>query len=285
MIYNELKQHGTENFPVEFYHIEKEHPKYEMAYHWHSEIELVRILRGVLNMTLDNREQTVCAGDCVFINSETVHGASPQDCVYECVVFNPQYLIINESECKSFVDGIINHTVYINEVFFKDDLQYINILNELFEAIKNRLPGYTLTVTGRLYELFGLIKARENYSENPSINSAQHNEKNVIMLKKALAYIRANYDSQVSLSDIASAAGISPKYLCTFFKDMTGQTPFEYLNVYRIERAARKLINSDLPITQIAFSCGFNDLSYFIKTFKKVKNVTPRNFRKKMEAQ
>lgn len=283
MIYNELKQHGTENFPVEFYHIDKKHPKYEMAYHWHSEVEIVRILCGSLKMSLDNKEYDLHSGDCVFINSETVHGALPLDCVYECIVFNPQYLSINENDGKGFIDGIINHTVYINEIFFSDNFHYMSILNPLFEAIKNRFPGYTLTVTGRLYELLGLIKASGNYSENLSINSTRHNEKNVIMLKKALAYIRANYDTQISLCDIAQAAGISPKYLCTFFKDMTGKTPFEYLNVYRIERAARKLINSDLPVTQIAFSCGFNDLSYFIKTFKKVKNVTPKNFRKKME--
>lgn len=283
MIYNELKQHGTENFPVEFYHIDKNHPKYEMAYHWHSEVEIVRILYGSLKMTLDNKEHNLHVGDCVFINSETVHGALPQDCIYECIVFNPQYLSINESDGKSFIDGIINHTVYINEIFFSYDTQYMSILNQLFDSIKMHCPGYTLTVTGMLYELLGLIKSKGNYSENLSINSIQHNEKNVIMLKKALAYIRANYDTQISLCDIAEAAGISPKYLCTFFKDMTGKTPFEYLNIYRIERAARKLINSDLSITQIAFSCGFNDLSYFIKTFKKVKNVTPKNFRKKME--
>lgn len=283
MIYNELKQHGTENFPVEFYHIDKNHPKYEMAYHWHSEVEIVRILCGSLSMTLDNKEHILQAGDCVFINSETVHGALPLDCVYECIVFNPQYLSINESDGKNFIDGIINHTVYINEVFLGGDAQYTLIFNSLFDAIKSCRPGYTLTFTGRLYELLGMIKERGNYSENLSINSTRHNEKNVIMLKKALAYIRSNYDTQISLCDIANAAGISPKYLCTFFKDMTGKTPFEYLNVYRIERAARKLINSDLSITQIAFSCGFNDLSYFIKTFKRVKNTTPKNFRKKAE--
>lgn len=283
MIYNELKQHGTENFPVEFYHIDSDHPKYEMAFHWHSEFEIVRILQGSLRISLDNHEHIMLEGDCVFINSETVHGASPQDCIYECIVFNPQYLSINESDCKSFIDGLLNRTIYINEIFFYDDVQYTHIISSLFDAIKNRLSGYTLTVTGCLYELFGLVRARGNYSENPFINSIHHNEKNVIMLKKALAYIRTSYDSQISLADIADAAGISPKYLCTFFKDMTGQTPFEYLNAYRIERAARKLINSDLPITQIAFSCGFNDLSYFIKTFKKIKNVTPRNFRKKRE--
>ncbi len=278
MIYNELKQHGTEDFPVEFYHIDRFHPKYEMAYHWHSAVELIRIIQGELELTLDNTHHTVHAGDTVFINSETVHGAKPTECIYECIVFNPQYLSVNESGCKNFIDGIMNHSIHVTEI--QHDPEYSNILNILFESIKNSSKGYTLTVTGCLYMLLGFLREKEMFSDTLPIDSAHKNEKNVIILKKALAFMRQNYDNQITLADIADAAGISPKYLCTFFKEMTDKTPFEYLNVYRVERASRKLINSDVPVTQIAYSCGFNDLSYFIKTFKQIKGVTPKNFRK-----
>lgn len=279
MIYNELKQHGTENFPVEFYHIDKRHPKYEMAYHWHGEIELIRITEGTLNLTLDNKEYFAKAGDFVFVNSETVHGATPHECVYECVVFNAAYLAVEEDECKTFMENVLNHTVYVNEVHHSEERELCGIAEKIFDSMRTRQKGYTLTVTGCLYELFGLIMSKGEYSNNLSIKSV-HNEKNVITLKKALAYIRNSYDQQMTLKDIADSAGISPKYLCTFFKEMTGKSPFEYINAYRIERAARKLISTDLPVTQIAYMCGFNDLSYFIKTFKQIKGVTPKNFRK-----
>jgi AraC-like DNA-binding protein len=61
---------------------------------------------------------------------------------------------------------------------------------------------------------------------------------------------------------------------------MTTKTPVEYLNTYRIERASGMLLNSGKSVTDIAFSCGFNDLSYFIKTFKSIKGITPAKFRK-----
>ena len=73
---------------------------------------------------------------------------------------------------------------------------------------------------------------------------------------------------------------MSPQYFCTFFKQMTDKTPFAYVNAYRIERACRKLLGTDLSVTEIAYSCGFNDLSYFIKTFKAEKGMTPRAFRR-----
>ena len=63
-------------------------------------------------------------------------------------------------------------------------------------------------------------------------------------------------------------------------KEMTRKSPVEYLNTYRVEKAARKLITSDISVTDVAFACGFNDLSYFIKTFKAYKGVTPAKFRR-----
>jgi AraC-like DNA-binding protein len=61
---------------------------------------------------------------------------------------------------------------------------------------------------------------------------------------------------------------------------MTHRTPIDYLNYYRIERACFKLVSTNLSITEVAFECGFNDLSYFIKTFKKYKAITPKQYLK-----
>ena len=95
--------------------------------------------------------------------------------------------------------------------------------------------------------------------------------------------MRKNYKTQLTLEEIAEVAGMSPKYFCYFFKEMTQKTPINYLNAYRIECAARKLLTTDLSVTDIAYGCGFNDLSYFIKTFKSIKGITPNGLRKKGE--
>lgn len=79
---------------------------------------------------------------------------------------------------------------------------------------------------------------------------------------------------------MAKQANMSQKYFCVYFKEMTRKTPIEYLILHRVECAAKKLRATDESIFDIALSCGFNDLSYFIKTFKKVKGITPAKFRK-----
>ena len=86
--------------------------------------------------------------------------------------------------------------------------------------------------------------------------------------------------NQLTLGNLAEAADMSPKYFCRFFTEMTGKTPIEYLNYYRIECAAEQLLYTDDLVTDIALNCGYNDLSYFVKTFKKYKAQTPKQFRK-----
>lgn len=86
--------------------------------------------------------------------------------------------------------------------------------------------------------------------------------------------------NQLTLGNLAEAADMSPKYFCRFFSEMTGKTPIEYLNYYRIECAAEQLLYTDDLVTDIALNCGYNDLSYFVKTFKKYKSQTPNNSEK-----
>ena len=71
---------------------------------------------------------------------------------------------------------------------------------------------------------------------------------------------------------------MNPKYFCRYFRSMTERTPIDYLNYYRIECACEMLSTKDISIKEVALSCGFNDESYFIKTFHKYKGITPKQF-------
>lgn len=97
-------------------------------------------------------------------------------------------------------------------------------------------------------------------------------------IKKALEVIENHYADCITLEDLAQAAGMNSKYFCRYFKDMTHRTPVDYLNYYRIEQACFKLVTSNESIADIGLSCGFNDVSYFIKTFKKYKGMTPKKY-------
>ena len=287
MSYNELKQHGTADFPIGYYQIDHTHPKYEMAHHWHAEHEMIRVTKGALCITLNNRKIHAEAGDIIYINSEVVHGASPLHCAYECIVFSPHFLSMPGCD---FFDGLTGNTLFIQELFSHTDPSAAalwEIAGYAFDALRRGGPGYRYEVIGSMYRTLGFFAAHHCYSNSlelpASADSAVHSardEKNVQKLKNVLSFIRGAFDRPITLEEMAEAAGVSPQYFCSFFKSMTGKSPFTYVNSYRIERACRKLLGTDLSVTDIAFSCGFNDLSYFIKTFKAEKGMTPRMFRR-----
>ena len=141
-----------------------------------------------------------------------------------------------------------------------------------------RTDGFAFKVIGLAAQFFGTVQQKQYFARQAY---AGRDTQKIHKLKKVLKYIRDNFANEITLDDMAREADLSTKYFCSFFKSMTGTTPVKYLLTYRIERAARKLLSTDESITQIAYDCGFNDLSYFIKTFKEIKRITPKNYRKK----
>lgn len=99
------------------------------------------------------------------------------------------------------------------------------------------------------------------------------------LMKKATQFIRANLSEKILLSDLAKELGFSVPYLSKRFKQMTGQTFRDYLNVQRVEEAKRLLSETDFPLIDIAIACGFADQSYFTKIFKKYTGLPPHQFR------
>ncbi|MBE6570641.1 MAG: AraC family transcriptional regulator [Ruminococcaceae bacterium] len=278
MVYNELTERGNENFPVGFYHLDESHPKYIMQHHWHKELEIIRVIKGKLTVYLNNVEIEMTKNDIVFVNPEIVHGAIPDKCVYECMVFDPEKILVCTDDGKNIASGLVNHTLFIYHRIKSDNIALYTTVCKLFNSFSVSDPGYQLSAISSLYELFAVICREKLFTDNTSYSNFLK-DKNLIKLKKAIEYMRENYKSQISLDELSKAVDVSPKYFCVIFKGMTGMTAFEYLNAYRIEKASKALISTDMGITEIAFSSGFNDLSYFIKTFKKYKNTTPKLFR------
>lgn len=274
--YRETRRHGTLDFPLEFYHVTPSHPRYEMSYHWHVECELMRITKGEFLMTLNNEEFNAKAGDIFFINSGTLHGGIPDRCVYECIVFDMETLARANNACQRLIKKISSSSIDIYTQFSDKDEALHHIIWNLFGTMRSRTEGHELTVIGALYQFFGYIL--ENHCYTKAQDVPEKNVKRMEQLKSVLELIEEHYNEYLSLKDLARCAGMSSKYFCRFFHEMTHRTPIDYLNYYRIEQACFKLATSDASITEIALGCGFNDISYFTKTFKKYKGITPKKY-------
>lgn len=271
--YSENKQRGTFDFPFEFYHVDSSHPRYEMAYHWHVEYEIIRILTGTLHVTMDEKEFTATPGDIVFVNSGILHSGIPSDCVYQCIVFDMNAFLKNNPRCSTYIKQIIDHSAFVYHHFTPKNQQIHQIVWDIFNAMESQTTGYELIVFGELYHFFGVVFSEQLYfSDSPQ---DRRDYRKIMQLKKVLDYMEANYSSPVTLEQLSASVNMSPKYFCRFFYQMTHRTPIDYLNYQRIEHASYQLATTDVSVTEVAYNCGFNDLSYFIKTYKKYKGITP----------
>ena len=276
MIYNELVLHGTEDFPFGVYHLDKPHPRYEMTHHWHDNFEIIQVEYGTLDLYLNNRHYVLRPGAVAVANRGVVHGAHPTDAEYNCLVFSLPYLksgsILGDKIIDEFFSG---ERMFVE---YTEDEDISRATAEVFRSMR-RTEAHPFSAIEKIYGWLSLYLDKGLYTESNRKIELRDNE-SVVKLKKALHFIRENYHESITLDDIAKTTGFSTKYFCSFFHNHTGQTAARYLIEERIQNAAKQLLISDKSITEIAYACGFNDLSYFIRTFKRNKGVTPNEYRK-----
>lgn len=99
------------------------------------------------------------------------------------------------------------------------------------------------------------------------------------IVKKAIQYISKNFSEPLSLEAVAGQVHLNPAYFSTLFKQATGSSFKEYLNMVRVEESKRLLSNTDYSLIDIAVATGFEDQSYFSKVFKKYTGLTPKQYR------
>ncbi|MBP0990199.1 MAG: helix-turn-helix transcriptional regulator [Oscillospiraceae bacterium] len=270
--YNEKKKHGEPNFPLEYYYVNRFEPL-----HWHKELEFIRIKTGTMKIFLDNILYTVNAGEQIIIQSGTLHRGVLENCFYECIVFDPAMLCKHKNDiAETYIMPIINRRVAVFPLTAGKPETYDSI-NLLFDECGRSLTNNELDIYAALYKVFSSL-----YKENmiSQTHSAGRTEKQNQTVGKIIDWIQNNYTENLTLSDIAGVGNLSTKYLCRLFKDYTLMTPVEYINNLRIENACHLMIYSDLSVTDAALESGFNDLSYFIKIFKRYKGITPSEYKK-----
>lgn len=281
LAYNEGKQHGTTEFPIAYYYINEEHPRYTMPFHWHKEWELIRILQGTFLLSIDGKEYAAKEGDILLLHEGMLHGGTPCHCIYDCLDFDLHGLFRNVLSVKEYMRPFYRKELLPAVYFSNRQADIYPIVNELMSGFSKDMPEEfcALMTLGNISRLFAVILNRSYYAKN----CGEYSEASAktALLKPVLEYMEANFATPLSLAELSGVIGMNPKYFCRFFKAITQQTPMNYVNYYRIEQAANMLSDTTLSVTEVGLECGFNDTCHFVKTFKKYKGVTPKQFQKR----
>lgn len=274
--YKETRRRGSADFPYEYYHITKTHPRYNMVHHWHPQYEIIHLISGRFDVMLNDREYIMKQGEAIFVPSGIMHGGTPEDAEYECLVFETDAFLRKSMMSDERAAEIISNLRQPSPTVLSQSIAARELTERIFDELRSRKGGYRLIVQGAVMQLFGELSRIE------ASGGEVRDKRKLRSLKSALGYIEEHYSEPVTLDDIAAASGMNSRYLCRVFRDMTHRTPIDYLNYYRIECACEQIASTNDSMTDIALSCGFCDLSYFIKVFKKYKDVTPFAYGRKL---
>lgn len=260
----------------------REYPDMRGLCHWHEDIEVVHILNGEMNYQINGSSILLEAQDCIVVNSRQLHyGYSHfhHDCRFICIRFHPKLLGANQAICKNFVTPLMESKGM--EYFYFDhgmeNQPVRDLVSHILTLKAGREDAYELEVVGSLHQFWRILFCR---CKTRIRQDAMPDDSDLALQKKMVSYIYEHYRETMALEEIAASANISRSKCCIIFKQYLQQSPVDFLNRYRLEMSRRLLETTKLNITQVAFSCGFNHLSYFSKLFLREFGCTPTEFRR-----
>ena len=159
---------------------------------------------------------------------------------------------------------------------FSDNSEHeVEAMFDRLLAVSTTLPNRYCKIMAQLYSIFGFLLDNA-FDIKPEAVSPE------FYLIKALDFIDANYQDDISVEDIAANAGINRKALYAVFKSLTGFSPKDYLIYYRMCKATALLKDENLSIEVVAVSVGYSDQFHFSKEFKKNVGVSPSVYRRRV---
>lgn len=262
----ELHTYENENIPI-IYHKRSIIGKWEYYMHWHENIEILFVTKGVLEIRLDDIIYYAGENETVIVNSSVMHDLAARDesVEYDC-------LIIDKSFCEQY--GFFVDESHIDEVVREFELCDIN--NKIKYLWTEKPAFFEAEVVSSLINILVIlfrkhIGQKEDYNKN----------KSVVMVKDGIKWIGKHFKEQITVDEVSEHAGYSKYYFSRCFKEVTGCTVNEYVNRVRINYAYKKLRDGSMSVGEVSEACGFSDISYFTKIFKKHTGLLPSKVEKK----
>lgn len=251
-------------------------------YHYHDYIELLYSISTNDCVCINEKYHNFTDGDFVIINSEEPHKVLHMGISnYICIKFSPHILYSNNQPLYGFKYAIPFLSENSNKKFFsKDeiaDTSVPNLICEIMDEWNKQETGYELVIRGNILKVFAEIFRCKNNSGKIAIPDITLSD----TMKQALKYISENYNT-ASAKLASEACGLSYNHFSRIFKKELRQNFSDYLVFVKLKEAEKFLISTDKSITEIAHCTGFSTSSHFISHFKKYKNITPGQFRKKI---
>lgn len=286
----EYPNHILTEYGIEFFKETRKEGRL-LEHHSHSAIEFIYIKRGIFDVMANNKTVSVLPGDLVLFHAHTIHALLPKsdDAIYYVLKMSSSFLfsMLHKNSIPHVLPFLKNQG---------DDLFYFPgdaLPSEIRRVWETMIREYdendpTCFAMERLLAcefLLMLSRLLEENRRSGKPSAPELSDRTVQLITDNVNYINGHFHLPLTASECAARTHLSYGHYAKLFRSVMGKSFKEYLTSLRMTKAYNMLLSSDLPVSEIALACGYENFSYFIAEFKKVYHLTPSQLRKETQKQ
>ncbi|BFT69955.1 helix-turn-helix domain-containing protein [Paenibacillus sp. P36] len=251
---------------------------FERTQHMHDMYELYYLYEGERMYFIRDRSYLILPGDLVLINRRELHATSDSDKLGHARVvinFSDHFLESMKSDAPFLLDAF-THAAPVLRLDLPTRRFVEDILGKMIHEAKEPQLGQTFALRHFLIEL--LLFTTRFIRQHP-VTSPEHVSPLHRKISTIVRYINTHFAEILRLEELAERFEISPAYLSRMFKEITGFSLVEYINLVRVQEAQRLLTESKMKVIMIAEQVGFGSLVQFGRVFRQITKTTPLRYR------
>lgn len=251
------------------------------AHHWHEHMEFLFFVSGTAIIECGSVPIPFQPGDLCVVNSNELHYgiSTSEDLSYYAMIVDISLLhshSIDAVETKFITPITQNRILFQNRI--AGDEEITRCMLALIKDLEHKELGFELSIKSHLYRLLSLL-VRNYVATLKELDEYRHKLKDLERLAPVFTYIDEYYRDKLTVQQLADLAGLSRFHFSRLFKQVTDKSLIDYINLVRINKSESLLRGNRLNISEIALATGFNDIYYFSRTFKRLKKVSPSEWR------
>ena len=282
-MYFELKEnkpHGTKDDPFSTYHIENAGRSFQIPVHWHDEFEIIYVRSGFLTVSISGESYIGKTGEAFVVSPGNLHlmGSQSGTVDYYTFLFPLKYIsfrtddMLDEKLLEPLNSG---HLMICPRV--KDTAK--ELCEQLIEIYMAKKDETESKITAQIKTKIILLQFILEMWKKGFVIENDTSGRNTVE-KEMVSYIQQNFTGKISLREFGEQFHLSEKYISRYFKEHFHITLSQYVTYLRLEHAKQLLQDTDIPVTDVAMQSGYQNVSYFIRSFQKAYAVSPLKYRK-----
>ena len=282
-MYFELKEnkpHGTKDDPFSTYHIENAGRLFQIPVHWHDEFEIIYVRSGFLTVSISGESYIGKTGDAFVVSPGNLHlmGSQTGTVDYYTFLFPLKYIsfrtddMLDEKLLEPLNSGHLMICPRVNDTAKELCEQLIKIYEAKNDESESKITTQVRTKIILLQFILEMWKKGFVIENDTSGRNTVE--------KEMVSYIQQNFTGKISLREFGEQFHLSEKYISRYFKEHFHITLSQYVTYLRLEHAKQLLQDTDIPVTDVAMQSGYQNVSYFIRSFQKAYAVSPLKYRK-----